>query len=788
MAVTTEEKTFIQEAFARRIPQIIGMYIAAVWLAVEIGDWVSERFSAPDNLSSFIFVGMLTLLPTVIIVAWGHGKPGRDRWTKTQLVLVPLNIAAAFFAMSYLIKPVTAATKVTTLMSVVDEVGRPVAYEVAKEGFHQPVMASFWTNTSSNQARDWLGYASTWLLAEDLRRSPIISVQTPYDSSSLLNQLRSKGFDRAMGSPLSLDLQIAANRSAKWLIRGEVSELAADLVQFTAYLYDVSTGEEVKAISASGDDWLKSLDQIAEDIEAEMTADLENDATLIPDLSIAEHTSQSEQAIKHLINSRNAVRLDNDYTTGVAELEKALKEDQGFANAHVLLMLSQRAMGDFEAAIHHARSALLLDYKLYQETAFIVKAVLYSLEADTDKTLKVLENWVKVYPESIQALDTLGETYINIGQHLQEAKGVYEKLYALEPERDKTLIDLSNIYRLEGNSEKAIKLIQEYVSLNPGKADAYLHLAEAYFQFGQFNQAKRYFEEAVIYDSNNIKAEIGVVKVQAAQGDYSGALQQLEALRERAITDQDHYLILDFREALLYSTGQIKASMQNLDEWEGYADKILPPISLLFDFSAKRVAYLAITNQVDEAVALTNKVRDESKGPVAGLVDVFFVNMYQELGDFENYMESAGRLDKFLQEYPIPNVDQFRLAGRAKVAFWNKQYDESLKLYDQAIAESSQSVTTLMEPKVLNDLLYDRAKVLHAAGRYEEAVTELDALIGRDPFNGMALLLLANSYDDLNDIEKRDGTLARLDKLWANADSDYKEFQKFQEFKQHIAR
>ena len=787
MAVTTEEKTFIQEAFARRIPQIIGMYVATVWLAVEIGDWVTERFSAPDNLSSFIFVGLLTLLPTVIIVAWGHGKPGRDRWTKTQVVLIPLNIAAALFAMSYLIKPVTAANKVTTLMSVVDEAGLPATYEVAKEGFHQPVMASFWSNTTTDKSSEWLGYASAWLVAEDLRRSPIISVQTPYDSSSLLNQFRSKGFDRAMGSPLSLDLQIAANRSAKWLVRGEISKLA-DLIQFTAYLYDVSTGEEVKTISASGTDWLNSLDQIAEDIEAVMTADLDNDATLIPDLSIAEHTSQSEKAIKHLINSRNAVRFENDYETGVAELEKALQEDQGFANAHFLLMLSQRAMGDFEAAIHHARSALMLDYKLYQETAFLVKAVLYSLEADTDKTLKVLENWVKVYPESIQALETLAGTYINIGQHLQEAKAVYEKLYALEPDRDQTLIDLSNIYRLEGDSEKAIKLLQEYVSLNTGKADAHLHLAEAYFQFGQFNNAKRYYEEAVIYDSNNMKAEIGLVKVQAAQGDYAGALQNLEALRDRAVTDSDHYQILDFRESLLYATGQIKASMENLDEWEGYADKILPPISLLFDFSAKRVAYLAINNQVDEALELTDKVRDENKGPVAGLVDIFYINIYQELGDLENYLESAGRLEKFLQEYPIPNVGQYQLAGRAKVAFWQKQYEESLQYYDQAIEESRQSVTTLMEPKVLNDLLYDRAKVLHAAGRYQEAIEELNALVARDPFNGMALLLLANNYNDTNDLEQRDNTLARLDKLWANADPDYKEFQKLQDFKQQIAR
>lgn len=782
----TKQKTFIQELFARRIPQIIGMYIAAVWLAVEIGDWVSERFSISDQLSSFIFIGMLTLLPSVILLSWGHGKPGKDRWTKSQFILIPLNIAFSLFAISYLIKPVTAASSPLTLMSMYDEAGKPVAYETVKKGFHQPILMSFWDNKSGQSTLDWLEYASAWLLDQDLQRSPVISSVTPYDSASVLNDLRGRGFAKAAGSPLSLDLKIASDRSYKWLVRGEIQKLNNGLTEFTAYLYDVMSGKEIKKVTSSSDDWLFSLDQISHEIFDEITKDLSDKSSLIPELSISEHTTKSDQALRHMINSENAVAFDNDYEIAIKELKSSLENDTGFVNAHVSLMLLQRDVGDFAKASYHGRQALMLDYKLYQETAFLVKAVLYVLDADMGKTLKVLENWVKVYPESTQALTTLADTYIQVGNHIGDAKSIYERLYVLEPDRDKTLIDLSNIYRLEGNGEQAIKLLEEYVKLNPDKADAYLYLADTHFQFGRFEEAKRAFEEAVIYDSNNMKAAIGLIKVRAARGDYSGAFEELELLRSRAVTDNDHYQILDFREFLLYSTGQIKASMKNLEEWQTYADKLLPPLGLLFNFSAKRVAYLAISNRAEEAVAYTKKVKNENTGPVAQFVDLFFINIYQELGDLDNYVKAANRFEEFLEEYPLPNVAQFQLAGRAKVAYWNQQYGQSLSYYDQAIEESRQSITTLNEPKILNDLIYERANVLYQSGDHKTAVEELLELTVRNPFDGRALLLLALCHNDLNQPDARDKVISKLDKLWEKADPDYKEYKKFLQFKHQL--
>jgi hypothetical protein len=84
------ERSLIEELMHRRVPQIVGMYVAMTWLVIEIGDWVTERFSLPPSITSFVFVTMLVLLPALILFSYNHGAPGRDSWTKTEKFFIPL--------------------------------------------------------------------------------------------------------------------------------------------------------------------------------------------------------------------------------------------------------------------------------------------------------------------------------------------------------------------------------------------------------------------------------------------------------------------------------------------------------------------------------------------------------------------------------------------------------------------------------------------------------------------------------------------------------------------------
>lgn len=47
-----ESESLFENLMRRRVPQIAGMYIAAMWLVIELGDWVTERFGIQGNLAS----------------------------------------------------------------------------------------------------------------------------------------------------------------------------------------------------------------------------------------------------------------------------------------------------------------------------------------------------------------------------------------------------------------------------------------------------------------------------------------------------------------------------------------------------------------------------------------------------------------------------------------------------------------------------------------------------------------------------------------------------------------
>ncbi len=308
--------SFLDEILKRRILQIIGVYVASFWLSMELGGWMIDELDAPANLTKYIFFGSFTLLPTVIMLAWFHGQPGRDQWTFRQGLFIATNLAVAFFVIQYFVKPVDdmieeqqfveAGTapgdiEATEIVSVIDEEGNELTVEVAKENYHQPVLASFWQNKTDNEDLDWLSYAGAWLVAKDLKRSPLLSVNTPYNSNSFRDQLQGRGYTNAVNEPLSLALQVAKKRATDWLLRGEFTQIGT-VIQFTAYLYDVTTGEEVKQITASGDDWLNSLDQISEEIGDFLTADMTTDHNISTDLKIRDHATDSEEAIKLAID------------------------------------------------------------------------------------------------------------------------------------------------------------------------------------------------------------------------------------------------------------------------------------------------------------------------------------------------------------------------------------------------------------------------------------------------------------------------------------------------------
>ena len=83
---------FITEILKRRIPQILGSYLFAGSSLILFIDWLVARYAFSEYYVTLVLFGIVSILPSVVILSYFHGAPGKDEWTKIEKIGVPINI------------------------------------------------------------------------------------------------------------------------------------------------------------------------------------------------------------------------------------------------------------------------------------------------------------------------------------------------------------------------------------------------------------------------------------------------------------------------------------------------------------------------------------------------------------------------------------------------------------------------------------------------------------------------------------------------------------------------
>jgi hypothetical protein len=71
---------FIKEFIHRRIPHIIGSYLFAGTSLILFVNWLLNRYSLPEYYTTLCLFGVIAIIPSVVILAYFHGAPGKDEW------------------------------------------------------------------------------------------------------------------------------------------------------------------------------------------------------------------------------------------------------------------------------------------------------------------------------------------------------------------------------------------------------------------------------------------------------------------------------------------------------------------------------------------------------------------------------------------------------------------------------------------------------------------------------------------------------------------------------------
>ena len=94
------KKSFIKILLERRIPHIMASYLVAGTSLILFVEYLVDKYQFPSYYPTLALFALIGILPSVIILSYFHGAPGKDEWTNVEKVGIPINvlfIAGALF-------------------------------------------------------------------------------------------------------------------------------------------------------------------------------------------------------------------------------------------------------------------------------------------------------------------------------------------------------------------------------------------------------------------------------------------------------------------------------------------------------------------------------------------------------------------------------------------------------------------------------------------------------------------------------------------------------------------
>lgn len=749
----------------RRVPQILGLYLGAGWGLIQFIEWIVQRYGLSPYLPDFSLVILFSLLPTVAVIAYFHGRPGRDRWTLTELVTVPVNL---IFTMSLLFtifsgKDLGAATK--TLL-VQNEEGHTVERVIAKSEFRKKITLFNIKNDTGDEDLNWLESGLPFAVHIDLMQDLFMQQSSQLYDDDMYEIIKRAGFTSGVKLPLPLMQQITKELHDDYFITGKLAKDERGLI-LTTRLYDAKLGKLIAENSFSSGDFMALVDQMSTSIKH----DLEIPAyriESIQDLPIKELLTESNDALRYLVQGIEVSSYHNDYPQGAALMQKAVLADPSFAIAHFFRAVILANTNQSSESIAALKKSLKFDYKLPQKLKFQAKDVFFIMTGKAQKRIRLLKMQIELYPDSIDAQLSLASIYTQSLQY-EKAIAAFEDIRKIAPKSDIYLDDIGFLFLQLNKVDIAFDYIQRYADKYPEEPLAFNSLALVYTAMGKDDLATESYEKALLLDQSNMSAILSLSDLDLKYGRFVKAQQNYQNALIQTDEPRDKYRIYKRLATFHQLKGQPIKALEMAKQAEVFFKQYRPPlnttIQLLIDIS--RYIDAGEQKQAFELLATSD---EELKPPFDKLTAIGYAQAYISLEDAKNAEKYIPILDTAIESLSglLGAFNDFSSQMKADIAEINQDYPSSLKILLE-LAESG---------------IYNKyrslpiGRVYRKNGQLEEAQEYLLKQLKLTPFSALTHYEIAVVYNELNQNDKSIEHLAKAADIWQEAEEGFKPAEK----------
>jgi TolB-like protein/Tfp pilus assembly protein PilF len=481
----------VSELLRRRVPQVVGVYLAAGWGLLEFTDWATGRFELSTGATDIVVGAWILFLPIVAGAAWHLGHPERRRRTSLRGTPVATPVAApAARPTDIVVLPFANLSANVEDEYLSDGICEEITNELARmEGLQVVARTSaFAYKGKAGDVREIgreLG-AGAVLEGSVQRSGDRLRITTQLVQVSNGYHLWSERYDREMKDVFDIEDEIAANvvQALRGILKPEEREALArnptdDVQAYEFYL----RGRQFFRQSRR-----KSLEYAGQMFERAVAKD--------PRFALAWAGIADSISLTHMYYPSTGadLRRAEEASARALELDPDLAEAHG-ARGFALLQLKR-----FEEAEQEFQAAIVLDPAQFEARYFYARACFSQGRLEEAAQLfqeasAIREDYQATF-FAAQALEALGREE-EATEGYRHALAVSEKHMELNPDDPRAATMRAVSHCRSGDREAGLHWAERALEIDPHDAGVRYNVACLYSLEERPDQAIQCLEEAV---------------------------------------------------------------------------------------------------------------------------------------------------------------------------------------------------------------------------------------------------------------------------------------------------
>ena len=755
----------IKRLLERRVPQLTGLYIVASWGFVQFIDWAVDEYALSPFLTNFVVTTLLLLLPMVVVLAWRHGAPGEDLWTKTDAAVIGINLVAVggVLMIAFSGQELGAATSVRLLE---DDQGNTVERVIPKAAFRRDVLLYPFDNESGDPDLDWLRISPVgWDLEQDM----FVTV-VGFEDTRVTEQIQEAGFERNDRLPLSLKRQAAEQRNVGHFLEGEVRREADTLVIETR-LYETRTARLAGTHTYRGTDPLEMTDRMSVDLRRDLGIP-EWQIREALDLPLSEILANSTEAFRAINEGQELIR-SNDFAGALAKYSEAASLDSTSALAHFGMGSISMVMGDQEAAREWFAVAFRYAYRLPERLQLYYRLFHHlQIEQDLEAALRTGRYWTELYPQDVMARGMLAGVYARMG----DADGriaQFRAILAIDSGDVEAMRGLAFGFRSMQQHDSALVYFQRLRDRRPNEVQGYLDVASTLSSRWDYDGEREELERARVAAPDALEVLNRLARLDIREGLYEDAARRVEQVGASARTPRERIAAAGLEEWFHYSRGQFSRLEDAYRRRFAANREISNPTRVVYVMGRSETIYAAAEGGRETfALAQVDSLKGSVDPPWNRSIERWAVQIHLDTGDLEAARTSLEGMREWERSRgPTPARTSHGAWVEGRIAeLEDGDCERALASYEQAL-----EILPLNEQYLLW-----RASCLRKLERWDGAEAGITELLEPNPGNAQYRLEAARLFaaqertaDAIVQLE------AALD-IWSEADLEFRPAQEAQ--------